>query len=140
MLLAAGILIIGGLFFFDVIQLPSFSSQSQPQQIPDKLKIEDLKKGTGKEAKSGDTVTVQYVGKLENGTVFDSSYTRKQPFTTQIGTGQVIAGWDQGIPGMRVGGKRRLTIPPSLGYGDQGQGAIPPNATLIFEIELLDVK
>lgn len=104
------------------------------------FKIEDLKKGSGKEAKRGDTVTVNYKGTLTDGTVFDSSYDRGQPFTTQIGVGQVIQGWDTGIPGMKVGGKRKLTIPAELGYGSQGAGKIPPNATLIFEVELLDVK
>lgn len=105
------------------------------------LKIEDIKVGTGKEVKSGDTVTINYVGTLENGQKFDSSYDRNQAFETQIGVGQVIKGWDEGVIGMKVGGKRKLTIPSDLGYGSRGAGAvIPPNATLIFELELLDVK
>ncbi len=105
------------------------------------LKVEDLLVGTGKEVKSGDTVTMNYTGTLQNGTKFDSSYDSGTPFTTQIGVGQVIKGWDQGIPGMKVGGKRRLTIPSELGYGATGAGdKIPPNSTLIFEVELLDVK
>jgi FKBP-type peptidyl-prolyl cis-trans isomerase len=106
----------------------------------DGLQIDDQTVGTGKEAKSGDTVTVNYLGTLENGTKFDSSYDKNQPFTTQIGVGQVIKGWDEGIVGMKVGGKRKLTIPPSLGYGSQDMGSIPANSTLIFEVELLDVK
>jgi peptidylprolyl isomerase len=106
----------------------------------DGLQIQDEVVGTGKEAKSGDTVTVNYLGTLQNGTKFDSSYDRKQPFTTQIGVGQVIKGWDEGIVGMKVGGKRKLIIPPSLGYGSQDLGSIPPNSKLIFEVELLDVK
>lgn len=107
----------------------------------DGLKIQDETVGSGKEAKSGDTVTVNYLGTLENGTKFDSSYDRNTPFTTQIGVGLVIKGWDEGIVGMKVGGKRKLIIPPSLGYGEQGAGGvIPPNATLVFEVELLDVK
>ncbi len=106
----------------------------------DGLQVEDQVVGTGKEAASGDTVTVNYLGTLENGTKFDSSYDRNQPFTTQIGVGQVIKGWDEGIVGMKVGGKRKLTIPASLGYGSQDMGSIPPNSTLIFEVELLDVK
>ena len=106
----------------------------------DGLQMEDLIVGTGQEAKSGDTVTVNYLGTLENGTKFDSSYDRNQPFTTQIGVGQVIKGWDEGIVGMKVGGKRKLIIPPSLGYGSQDMGSIPPNSTLIFEVELLQVK
>ncbi len=105
------------------------------------LKIEDLKIGTGPAVKSGDTVIINYVGTLENGTKFDSSYDRHQPFETQIGVGQVIEGWDKGVIGMQVGGKRRLTIPPEMAYGAQGAGnLIPPNATLIFEVELVGIK
>ena len=104
------------------------------------LKIKDIVLGTGKEVKSGDTVTVNYLGTLENGTKFDSSYDRKTPFTTQIGVGQVIKGWDEGIVGIKVGGKRMLIIPPNLGYGEQAAGSIPPNSTLIFEVEVLDIK
>lgn len=103
------------------------------------LQIEDLIVGSGATAAVGDTVTVNYIGTLTNGTTFDSSYDRNQPFTFQIGAGQVIAGWDQGVPGMRVGGKRRLTIPPSLGYGNKATGPIPANSTLVFEIELLSI-
>jgi FKBP-type peptidyl-prolyl cis-trans isomerase len=106
----------------------------------DGLQIQDLTVGTGAEAKSGDTITVNYLGTLTNGTKFDSSYDRNQPFTTQIGVGQVIKGWDEGMVGMKVGGKRKLTIPASLGYGSQDMGTIPPNSTLIFEVELLNVK
>lgn len=106
-----------------------------------KLKIEDIKVGEGREVKQGDTVVMHYTGTLSDGTKFDSSYDRDQPFETKIGVSQVITGWDQGIPGMKVGGKRRLTIPPELGYGQQGAGSvIPPNATLIFDVELLDIK
>jgi len=104
------------------------------------LQIQDLTVGTGKEVKSGDTVTVNYLGTLVDGTKFDSSYDRNQPFTTQIGVGQVIKGWDEGIVGMKVGGKRKLTIPAALGYGSQPAGSIPPNSTLVFEVELLSVK
>ncbi len=104
------------------------------------LKIEDIKVGTGKEVKSGDTVVIHYVGTLTDGTKFDSSYDRGKPFETQIGTGQVIKGWDLGVVGMKVGGKRKLTIPPELAYGDQAVGPIPANSTLIFEVELIDVK
>ncbi len=104
------------------------------------LKIEDLKDGTGAAVKSGDTVIINYLGTLTDGTKFDSSYDRKEPFVTQIGVGQVIKGWDLGVVGMKVGGKRKLTIPPSLGYGDQAAGTIPPNSTLIFEVELVGIK
>lgn len=104
------------------------------------LKVEDLKVGDGKEVKSGDTVVIHYTGTLQNGTKFDSSYDRGAPFETQIGVGRVIKGWDLGVVGMKVGGKRKLTILPELGYGAQSVGTIPPNSTLIFEVELIDVK
>lgn len=117
------------------------SSQSGTMvTMSDGLKIQDLKVGEGKEAKTGDTVTVNYLGTLENGTKFDSSYDRNQPFTTQIGVGAVIKGWDEGIPGMKIGGKRKLIIPAELGYGAQAAGTIPPNSVLIFEVELLAIK
>lgn len=104
-----------------------------------KVKSEDTQVGTGAEAVPGKTLSVNYTGKLENGAVFDTSV-GKQPFEFVLGAGQVIPGWDQGLQGMKVGGKRTLTIPPSLAYGEQGAGSIPPNSTLIFEVELLDVK
>ncbi len=105
-----------------------------------KLQITDLKVGTGKVAKTGDQVSVNYRGTLTNGKQFDSSYDRGQPFDFKLG-GQVIQGWNQGVVGMKVGGKRRLVIPSDLGYGAGGtpDGSIPPNSTLIFEIELLKV-
>ncbi len=107
----------------------------------DELKIEDLKVGDGAEAKAGQNVTVHYVGTLTDGTKFDASTDRNEPFTFKLGAGQVIKGWDQGVAGMKVGGKRRLTIPPNLGYGARGAGGvIPPNATLMFDVELLGVK
>ena len=104
-----------------------------------KVKIVDTQVGTGAEAVPGKTLTVNYTGKLDNGTVFDTSV-GKQPFVFTLGAGQVIPGWEQGLQGMKVGGKRTLTIPPTLGYGEQGAGQIPPNSTLTFDIELLDVK
>lgn len=106
-----------------------------------KLVTEDIRVGGGKEVKSGDTVSVHYTGWLADGTKFDSSRDRSQPFNFTLGAGRVIAGWDDGLPGMKVGGKSRLTIPSSLGYGAQGvAGVIPPNSVLIFEVELLNVK
>ena len=104
------------------------------------LIIEDLVVGQGVEAKEGNVITVNYTGWLENETQFDSSLSPgRDPLVITLGAGQVIQGWDEGIPGMKVGGKRRLTIPPHLGYGNQAVGEIPANSTLIFEIDLLGV-
>jgi len=116
---------------------------ADPQEVttPTGLKYTDLQVGDGPEARPGNNVSVHYTGWLENGTKFDSSLDRRSPFNFNLGGGQVIQGWDQGVAGMKVGGKRRLTIPASLGYGARGAGGvIPPNATLIFEVELLGVK
>ena len=105
------------------------------------LQIDDLRPGTGAEARPGNNVTVHYVGTLTNGTKFDSSRDRGQGFAFKLGAGQVIKGWDQGVAGMKVGQLRKLTIPPELAYGTRGfPPAIPPNSTLVFEVELLDVK
>ena len=105
------------------------------------LKITDLVEGTGTEAQSGNTVSVNYRGTLTNGQEFDSSYRRNQAFTFPLGGGRVIRGWDEGVVGMKEGGKRRLVIPPDLAYGSRGAGGvIGPNETLIFEIELVKVQ
>ena len=104
------------------------------------LIIEDLSVGEGAEAVSGKHVTVHYTGWLTDGTKFDSSLDRNDPFDFPLGRGHVIRGWDEGVAGMKVGGKRKLTIPPEMGYGARGAGGvIPPNATLVFEVELLGV-
>ena len=109
--------------------------------MPNGLKYQDLTVGTGALAEGGMTASVHYTGWLTDGTKFDSSVDRGQPFSFTLGRGQVIRGWDEGVQGMRVGGKRKLTIPPDLGYGANGAGGvIPPNATLVFDVELLDVK
>lgn len=115
------------------------SPKTTPKPIDNSLKIQDLIVGTGAEAKSGKNITVSYVGTLQNGTKFDSSYDRNEPFEFTLGIGQVIKGWDLGFAGMKVGGKRKLVIPPQLAYGEKGIGPIPPNSTLIFEVELLRV-
>ncbi len=105
------------------------------------LEIEDLTLGTGAIATAGKTVSVHYTGWLSDQTQFDSSKDRQLPFDFSLGKGQVIAGWDQGVEGMRVGGVRKLTIPPALAYGARGAGnVIPPDAVLLFEVELLDVR
>jgi FKBP-type peptidyl-prolyl cis-trans isomerase len=113
----------------------------QPGVTVTTLQIDDTKVGTGDVAVAGKGVTVHYTGWLTDGTKFDSSKDRGTPFQFQLGGGQVIKGWDQGVAGMKVGGVRKLTIPPELGYGARGAGGvIPPNATLVFEVELLGVN
>ncbi len=106
----------------------------------DGLRITDEVVGTGAEAAVGKVVTVHYTGTFTNGTKFDSSVDRGMPFSFLLGAGQVIKGWDEGVQGMKVGGKRKLVIPPSLGYGSINRGPIPANSTLVFEVELLDIK
>jgi FKBP-type peptidyl-prolyl cis-trans isomerase FkpA len=108
---------------------------------PSGLQYEDIQVGAGPEATAGKQVEVHYTGWLADGTKFDSSHDRRTPFSFPLGAGRVIKGWDEGVVGMKVGGKRKLTIPPQLGYGSRGAGGvIPPNAQLIFEVELLRVK
>jgi FKBP-type peptidyl-prolyl cis-trans isomerase len=129
---------------------PADHPPPQPEQAPapapppptnEKVEIKELAPGKGQEAKPGDTVSVHYVGTLPDGKEFDQSKKRGKPFDFQLGAGQVIRGWDEGVKGMKPGGKRKLTIPPSLGYGARGvPGAIPPNSPLIFEVELLEIK
>lgn len=115
--------------------------QLEEMMTVEELQIEDILIGEGKEATTGAKITVHYTGTLTNGTKFDSSLDRDEPFTFVFGVGQVIPGWDEGLVGMKVGGKRKLTIPSEMAYGEAGAGdVIPPNATLIFEVELLEVE
>jgi len=108
---------------------------------PSGLKYTEIKEGTGAQPQAGQTVSVHYTGTLEDGTKFDSSRDRNQPFSFKLGAGQVIKGWDEGLSTMKVGGQRQLIIPPGLGYGSRGAGGvIPPNATLIFDVELLKIS
>ncbi|HNP61566.1 MAG TPA: FKBP-type peptidyl-prolyl cis-trans isomerase [Nitrospirales bacterium] len=105
------------------------------------LQYVDLAPGSGREAHAGETAIVHYTGTLTDGTKFDSSKDRNEPFSFRLGAGRVIKGWDEGVEGMKIGGIRKLVIPPQLGYGSRGAGsAVPPNATLIFEVELLDLR
>jgi FKBP-type peptidyl-prolyl cis-trans isomerase FkpA len=105
------------------------------------LQFEELVEGIGEEARAGNSVEVHYTGWLTDGTKFDSSLDRRSPFAFQLGAGRVIKGWDEGVAGMKVGGKRKLHIPANLGYGARGAGGvIPPNADLVFEVELLKIR
>jgi FKBP-type peptidyl-prolyl cis-trans isomerase len=117
-----------------------FQVNGTPQPTGSGLQIVEIEAGTGPEARTGQEVTVHYTGWLTNGTKFDSSRDRGEPFKFGLGRGQVIRGWDEGVAGMKVGGRRRLVIPPELGYGARGAGgAIPGGATLLFNVELLGV-
>jgi FKBP-type peptidyl-prolyl cis-trans isomerase len=104
------------------------------------LVVQDVRVGTGKKVEKGDTVEVQYEGRLQDGTRFDSSYARGESFTFKVGKGEVIEGWDEGIRGMQEGGERIIVVPPRMGYGDQQYGVIPPKSPLVFMIELIDIK
>lgn len=146
-----------GVFFLAVMLVANTSVQAKAPKSADKkaekatdkkstaradgLVIEDIKKGSGAEAVKGSKVTVHYTGRLTDGKEFDSSVGRGKPFSFMLGVGQVIKGWDEGVAGMKVGGKRKLTIPSEMGYGSRGAGGvIPPNATLVFDVELLSVE
>jgi FKBP-type peptidyl-prolyl cis-trans isomerase FkpA len=129
-------------FFFILVSpiLMQSDSSLTPQQPSDAgLVVQDEVVGTGATAAAGDVVTVNYTGKLQDGTVFDTSI-GKTPFQFTLGVGQVLPGWDEGLQGMKVGGKRLLIIPPALGYGAQASGPIPANSTLVFEVDLLSVQ
>ncbi|MEC7901664.1 MAG: FKBP-type peptidyl-prolyl cis-trans isomerase [Candidatus Neomarinimicrobiota bacterium] len=123
------------------ILLITVSCSKEKQTMSNGLVIEDIKIGEGQEVEKFNIVTVNYTGLLEDGTKFDSSLNPgRTPFRFTVGAGQVIKGWDEGLIGMKVGGKRKLTIPPELGYGDRDSGPIPANSTLIFEIDLLGIE
>ena len=147
-LIAFGLIIAGVVGMFFILGNPSQKDgKKQVEELSEQeggvseLNIEDIVVGGGEEAKDGNKVSVHYVGTLTDGTKFDSSRDRGDPFTFTLGAGEVIKGWDQGVLGMKVGGTRKLTIPPELGYGEAGAGSdIPPNSTLIFEVELLSVE
>ena len=132
--------VVSGLIF---LQGPGtvFGADPEPVKTSSGLQYMDLVTGDGREAHVGETAIVHYTGWLEDGTKFDSSVDRGDPFSFRLGAGRVIKGWDEGVVGMRIGTKRKLIIPPHLGYGSRGAGPIiPPNATLIFEVELLDLR
>lgn len=136
-------LIVGGMLAA-LVAVPVQAAETRAQTMTTTasgLKYVDLVVGKGASPVQGKQVKVHYTGTLENGTKFDSSVDRRQPFSFVIGVGQVIKGWDEGVMGMKVGGKRKLVIPANLGYGARGAGGvIPPNATLLFDVELLDVQ
>jgi peptidylprolyl isomerase len=137
--------LLGGAVFIASSISPAYAQQGKSMTTPSGLQIIDTVEGTGKEAKPGDTCVMHYTGWLyedgKKGSKFDSSVDRGEPFEFGLGQGMVIKGWDEGVAGMKVGGKRTLIIPAELGYGARGAGGvIPPNATLIFDVELLDTK
>jgi FKBP-type peptidyl-prolyl cis-trans isomerase len=144
------LIVIGGYFVSKIpsqnpsdsanIDTSTLGAETENTNMNDQLGIVDEVVGTGAEAVSGKKITVNYSGTLTDGTKFDSSYDRNEPFAFNLGAGEVIQGWDKGFAGMKVGGRRKLTIPPSLGYGSADMGVIPPNSTLIFEVELLKVE
>jgi FKBP-type peptidyl-prolyl cis-trans isomerase len=120
--------------------VPTQTTNINNMQDVTTLKIEDIREGQGEAVKSGDTVEVNYLGTFLDGKKFDSSYDRNQTFSFHVGAGEVIAGWDQGLVGMKVGGKRKLLIPSDLAYGPSGSGPIPGNTPLVFEVELVSIK
>ena len=136
------ILIAGAGISFYILTKKSKDEAVEPVEVTEQgeLEIEDLVLGEGEEAVNGKIISVHYNGTLEDGTQFDSSYDRGEPFEFTLGEGMVIQGWEQGFAGMKVGGRRKLTVPSHLGYGESEVGNIPANSTLIFEVELLEVK
>ncbi|MBD0305349.1 MAG: FKBP-type peptidyl-prolyl cis-trans isomerase [Nitrospiraceae bacterium] len=130
-----------GILIAILLSVPAFADTGQTVTTSSGLQYIDLAEGTGRQAEIGDTATVHYTGWLADGTKFDSSLDRKEPFSFRVGSGQVIQGCDEGVSTIKIGGKRKLIIPPQLGYGPRGAGGvIPPNATLHFDVELLDLR
>jgi len=144
LILFSSLLLLLGLTVFTFAEEKKMSSNEAAGRVvttESGLQYIDLVVGTGRQAELGDTATVHYTGWLADGKKFDSSVDRKEPFSFRVGAGQVIKGWDEGVGTMKVGGKRKLTIPPQLGYGARGAGnVIPPNATLTFDVELLELR
>ncbi len=136
------IFVVGFFFVFGQTLVSFFTSSNTEEKMlqESQLQIQDNPVGTGEMATQGSTVTVHYTGRLTDGTIFDSSLDRNEPFKFVLGDARIIKGWNQGISGMRVGGKRILIIPAELGYGAEAVGQIPPNSTLIFEVDLLNVE
>ena len=133
--------LIGCTLSLTMVSYSAFAEGKETVTTPSGLQYVDLVVGSGQVAKSGSTAVVHYTGTLTNGKKFDSSKDRNQPFSFGLGAGRVIKGWDEGVEGMKIGGTRKLIVPPHLGYGARGAGGvIPPNATLIFEVELLDLR
>jgi len=142
-IIAGIVILVGGLYaLFATYNKAQNMKNNPPAENIAELKSEIIREGEGEAAKAGDTVSVHYIGKVLNSPEhFDSSYDRGKPFVFTLGAGQVIVGWDQGVAGMKVGEKRKLTIPPSMGYGGQGvpDAGIPPNAVLVFDIEMVAI-
>ncbi len=138
----SGMVLLGYMLFSEpIMNLFNLSTDSSDNRAEESsLVVEDVLVGSGTTVEAGDTLTVHYVGTLPDGKVFDSSLDRNMPYTFRLGVGAVIRGWDEGLVGMRVGGRRLLAIPPEYGYGAQAVGSIPSNSTLIFQVELLDVQ
>lgn len=137
---SVSVFVVGFFFIFGQPLMSALSGSSSSRNNSQYNMSQDLVVGTGEEAKTGDRVVVHYTGRFVDGTIFDSSLTRNEPFQFVLGAGQVIQGWDVGLVGMKVGGKRVLSIPPELGYGANDYGPIPGGSTLIFEVELLKVE
>ena len=137
---ALSFMFLGSWVFAPFESAPEDAFEAETQANQSTLMVTDETVGTGAEAVAGSRVTVNYVGRLEDGTIFDASANHGGTFSFTLGAGEVIAGWDQGILGMKEGGKRFLTVPPELGYGNRPVGPIPANSTLIFEVDLIDVE